>query len=113
MATEPALMQPEYAWLYCRADQQHDVNGNRVLDIYAMMFANQEPARAYYAEQGWDFDEVELMFLPRRREGAGALPGNSGAELSAARRAIAARQGRATGGGGATRPGSCKPSRFW
>lgn len=68
MATEPTLVQPEYAWLYCRADQQHDVDGPSVLALYALTFTHQEPARAYFAEQGWSFDDVELMYLRRAAE---------------------------------------------
>ncbi len=70
MATEPALMHPEYAWLYCRADQEHDVGGDKALALYTAMFAHAEPARAFYAEQGWDFDDVERMFLRRAAEKA-------------------------------------------
>jgi tetratricopeptide (TPR) repeat protein len=70
IATEPALMRPEYAWLYCRADQEHDVNGEQALALYTAMFAQAEPARAFYAEQGWDFDDVERMFLRRAAEKA-------------------------------------------
>jgi tetratricopeptide (TPR) repeat protein len=68
MATEPGLLRPEYAWLYCRADQEHDVNGDQAIALYTVMFANAEPARAFYAEQGWDFDDVERMFLRRAAE---------------------------------------------
>jgi tetratricopeptide (TPR) repeat protein len=70
MATEPALVQPEYAWLYCRADQQHDVDGPQSLALYAATFTHQEPARAYFAEQEWNFDDVELMYLRRAAEKA-------------------------------------------
>lgn len=70
MATEPKLMHPEYAWLYCRADQQHDVGGELLLAMYAMTFAHAEPARAYFAEQAWNFDDVELMYLRRAAERA-------------------------------------------
>jgi len=52
MATEPALMHPEYAWLYCRADHQFEVGGDEVLSLYRMTFANADAARAYYAERG-------------------------------------------------------------
>lgn len=62
------LMHPEYAWLYCRADQEHNVGGEQTLAIYALMFARPAPARAYYAAQGWDFDEAELMYLRRAAE---------------------------------------------
>jgi tetratricopeptide (TPR) repeat protein len=83
MATEPKLMQAEYAWLYCRADQQHDVAGERGLALYALTFANQEAARAFYAEQGWSFDEIELMFLRRASEKApGRYPEILGPEYS-------------------------------
>lgn len=70
MATEPALLRPEYAWLYCRADQMHDVNGEQAIVLYTAMFAHPEAARAFYAEQGWDFDDVERMFLRRAAEKA-------------------------------------------
>jgi tetratricopeptide (TPR) repeat protein len=69
-ATEPNLMHAEYAWLYCRADHQHDVAGEHALALYALTFANQEAARAFYAELGWSFEEIELMFLRRASEKA-------------------------------------------
>jgi tetratricopeptide (TPR) repeat protein len=70
MATEPALMQAEYAWLFCRADQQHDVGGEQVLALYALTFAGAETAHAYFSERGWEFEDVELMFLRRAAERA-------------------------------------------
>jgi tetratricopeptide (TPR) repeat protein len=70
MATAPALMLPEYAWLYCRADQQHDVGGDAVLDLYTMTFAHADEARAYYAAQSWDMEDMERMFLRRAAERA-------------------------------------------
>ena len=68
IATEPTLVQPEYAWLYCRADQQHDVGGPQAPALYALTFTHQEAARAFFAEHGWDFDEIELMYLRRAAE---------------------------------------------
>ena len=44
IASEPHLMNPEYAWLYCRADEQHQVGGDRMLDLYTLTFSNPEPA---------------------------------------------------------------------
>jgi hypothetical protein len=70
LASAPALMRPEYAWLYCRSDHEHDVGLERELDLYTLTFANREAARAYYAEQGWSFEEIELMFLRRAAEKA-------------------------------------------
>ena len=68
MASEPALLHPEYAWLYCKADEEHNVGGSHVLALYTRMFADQDGARAFYTEQGWNFDGVELMFLRRAAE---------------------------------------------
>ena len=68
MATAPTLMNPEYAWLFCRADQLHDVGGDNVLALYMMTFANRDAASSFYAERGWSFDDVELMFLRRAAE---------------------------------------------
>src|SRR5262249_10612473 len=62
-ATDSALMHREYAWLYCRADQEHGVGGDKALAIYERTFADAEPARAFFAENGWDFAEMELMYL--------------------------------------------------
>jgi len=70
MATEPALVNPEYAWLYCRADQEHDVDGPQVLALYALTFTHKEAAHAYYTEHNWNLDDVELMFLRRAAEKA-------------------------------------------
>jgi tetratricopeptide (TPR) repeat protein len=81
MARAPSLVRPEYAWLYCRADQQHDVGGEKALALYTMTFANADEARTYYAAQSWDFDEVERMFLRRTAEQApGQFPAILGAD---------------------------------
>jgi tetratricopeptide (TPR) repeat protein len=81
MATEPALIQTEYAWLYCRADEQHKVGGERMLELYALTFSNADAARAYYAERGWNLDDIELMFLQRAAEAApGRFPEVLGAD---------------------------------
>jgi tetratricopeptide (TPR) repeat protein len=83
MATEPKLMRPEYAWLYCRADQQHDVGGAQVLALYAVTFANQEAARVFYADQSWDFDDIERMYLRRAAElASGRFPEILGPEYA-------------------------------
>jgi tetratricopeptide (TPR) repeat protein len=81
MATAPSLMHPEYAWLYCRADQQHDVGGAQAIALYTMTFAHVDAARAFYAAQSWDFDAIERMFLRRTAEQApGQFPAILGAD---------------------------------
>lgn len=75
MTSAPTLMRPEYAWLYCRADQLHNVAGDQVLALYRLTFAHPEPARAFFAERGWNLDDIELMFLRRAAEKApGCFP---------------------------------------
>ena len=68
MATEPSLMHDEYAWLYCRADQKHDVGGDQALALYQRTFRNMEAARSFFDEHGWEFEDIELMFLRRSAE---------------------------------------------
>lgn len=81
MATAPDLMHPEYAWLFCRADQQHEVGGEQTLALYTMTFAHAEDARVFYAAQQWDLDDVERMFLRRAAEQApGKFPEVLGAD---------------------------------
>jgi tetratricopeptide (TPR) repeat protein len=65
MATYPAGMRVEYAWLYCRADEQHNVSGDHALKLYAMTFADTASARAFFAARQWDFDAVEFAYLRR------------------------------------------------
>ncbi len=75
LTTEPALVHPEYAWLYCKADDEHKVGGSHVLALYTRTFADQDAARAFFTAQGWDLDRVELMFLRRAAEkGLGRFP---------------------------------------
>ncbi len=64
-ATHPAMMRREYAWLYCRADEQHDVGGERALELYATTFADPEAARAFFHQHQWDWAGVELAYLRR------------------------------------------------
>lgn len=67
-ATAPQLVRLEYAWLYCRADQQHPVGGEKALALYAQTFARPNEARAFFTAQGWDFDAVEFAYLERAAE---------------------------------------------
>ena len=64
-ATYPQAVHKEYAWLYCRAAQQHKVEGEHALALFARAFADQESARAFFAEKQWDFGDVEFTYLER------------------------------------------------
>ncbi|HWY85788.1 MAG TPA: tetratricopeptide repeat protein, partial [Gemmataceae bacterium] len=64
-ATYPQAVRQEYAWLYCRAAQQHEVEGAHALELFARTFADPEPARAFFAEKQWDWGEVEFTYLER------------------------------------------------
>src|SRR5262249_52391742 len=57
-ATFADWVRPEYAWLYCRAAQQHGFAGQRDLDLFARTFQADavEGARAFFRERGWDLD---------------------------------------------------------
>ena len=80
MATHANLMRPEYAWLYCRADEQHDVGGAHALELYAITFGDPAAARAFFAERQWDFDSIEFAYL---RRAAQLAPGHFPAPLGA------------------------------
>jgi tetratricopeptide (TPR) repeat protein len=64
-ATHPELMHREYAWLYCRADQQYDVGGDHALQLYALTFADPEAAREFFEARQWDFGAIEFAYLRR------------------------------------------------
>jgi tetratricopeptide (TPR) repeat protein len=83
MATYPALMHREYAWLYCRADEQHDVGGDHALELYAQTFSDPAAARAFYEQRQWDFDAVEIAYLRRAAQLApGRFPEPLGADYA-------------------------------
>jgi tetratricopeptide (TPR) repeat protein len=67
-ASDPQAVRPEYAWLYCRAAQQHELRGEHALDLFARTFADAPAARTFFTEQGWDFEEAEYAFLERAAE---------------------------------------------
>jgi tetratricopeptide (TPR) repeat protein len=80
MATHPDLMRPEYAWVYCRADEQHDIGGAHALELYAITYGDTAAARAFFAERQWDFDAIEFACL---RRAAQLAPGQFPAPLGA------------------------------
>jgi tetratricopeptide (TPR) repeat protein len=64
-ASYPQVVTREYAWLYCRAAQQHNVSGAHALELFARTFADPASAREFYEAQGWSFDDVESTYLER------------------------------------------------
>jgi tetratricopeptide (TPR) repeat protein len=67
-ATYPEAVRSEYAWLFCRAAQAQGAKGPLSLSFFARTFTDPGPARAYFAEQGWDFDALEITYLERAAE---------------------------------------------
>ncbi|MCS6850524.1 MAG: tetratricopeptide repeat protein [Gemmataceae bacterium] len=55
----------EHAWLWCRAAQAHGCRGDCELGVFARAFEDPEAGRRFYAERGWDWEEVEYTFLER------------------------------------------------
>jgi Flp pilus assembly protein TadD len=64
-ATFPEAVRPAYAWLYCRAAEQHACGKEHDLDLFARAFADASAARAFYAERSWNFDDMEYTYLER------------------------------------------------
>ena len=82
-ATFPQAVRPEYAWLYCRAvgraepregpdsacnPAPHGARLASPLLLFALTFAHEAEARAFFSERKWDFGEVELLYLTRAAE---------------------------------------------
>ena len=80
MATHPQLMRLEYAWLYCRADEQHDAGGDHALELYGLTFGDPASARTFFEARQWGFDAVEIAYL---RRAALLAPGHFPAPLGA------------------------------
>ncbi len=59
----PEPFRPEYAWLYCRAAQQHGPAAACDLELFALTFATEAEARRFYGQRRWDLDEVEYAYL--------------------------------------------------
>jgi Flp pilus assembly protein TadD len=77
-------VRPEFAWLFCRSAQVHGFQGERVLDLFARAFADEPAARAFFAEQKWDFDDMEYAYLQfAAREQPGRFPGALGPDYPA------------------------------
>lgn len=82
-ATFPQAVRSEYAWLYCRAAQQHKVEGDHALALFARTFFEAEQARAFFEKKQWDMGEVEFTYLERAaRLDPGHFPAALGADYS-------------------------------
>jgi tetratricopeptide (TPR) repeat protein len=80
-ATYPNMLRPEYAWLFCRAAQQHGTTGNHALELFARTFRGGGEARAFFDAQGWDFEEMEFAYLQHAADDApGSFPDALGPE---------------------------------
>jgi Flp pilus assembly protein TadD len=64
-ACRPEAVRPEYAWLYCRAAQQHGVTTDGDLELFGRAFRDEASAQAFFDKHGWDFDGVESAYLER------------------------------------------------
>lgn len=61
----PEAVLPVHAFLYSHAVQEHGVQETSDLDLLERTFLNVEEAKSFYEQQGWDFTEVEYLFLER------------------------------------------------
>jgi tetratricopeptide (TPR) repeat protein len=61
----PEAVKREHAWLYCRAVQQHHIHNDGDLFLFRRGLSEETSARAFYEKRGWDFEEVEYLFLTR------------------------------------------------
>lgn len=64
-ATHPDALRPEHAWMYCRAAQEHGLAEPGDLALFDRAFADAPAARAFFAQRGWDFDDLEGLYLER------------------------------------------------
>jgi tetratricopeptide (TPR) repeat protein len=64
----PADLRDEFAWLYGRAAVAHEAHGDGELDVLARVFRDRAAAQTYFAQQKWDLEEVELLYLERFAE---------------------------------------------
>ncbi len=83
MATCPRLMSREYAWLFCRADQQHRVGGEHARAIHAMTFADTAAANEFFEPRSWSLDDVEFRLLEvAAQQAPGRFPESLGSDYT-------------------------------
>ncbi len=64
-ATYPDAVKAKHAFLYVRAATLHGCTSERDLDLFARTFVDSGTARAFFAEQQWNFDDAEYAYLER------------------------------------------------
>lgn len=75
MATHPRAVRPEYAWLFARSAEQHNISCEGELALLAVAFRDQPAARDYFAQRQWNFRDIEFHFLARHADqNPGAFP---------------------------------------
>lgn len=72
-ATYPEALKLKHAFLYVRAATLHGCTSDRDLELFARTFVESGAARAFFAEQEWNFDDAEYTYLERT---AALHPGN-------------------------------------
>src|SRR5262249_5538704 len=65
LASQPDAVKPEFAWLFIRAAQEHGATTDNELDLFAHAFRDPRAGQAFFHARGWDWDDVELIFLQR------------------------------------------------
>jgi tetratricopeptide (TPR) repeat protein len=83
--TYPQGLRPEYAWLYCRASQEHKLRAPPAQKLFERTFGDPEPARAFFAAKAWDWAELEMAYL---EQAAAVAPGQFPAVLGPAYPAV-------------------------
>jgi tetratricopeptide (TPR) repeat protein len=82
--TYPGALKSKHAFLYARAATVHGCAGEGDLDLFSRVFAESGAARAFFAEQGWNFEDVEYTYLERSASRApGRFPGVLGGDYAA------------------------------
>ena len=81
--TYPNALKSKHAYLYVRAATVHDCTDERALDLFARTFVESGAARAFFAEQQWNFDDAEYIYLERSSaRDPGQFPGVLGGEYA-------------------------------
>jgi tetratricopeptide (TPR) repeat protein len=63
--TFPDAVRPQHAWLYVRAATQYGIRSEAEADLFARTFLEAGPARAYFAQRDWSFEDAEYAYLER------------------------------------------------
>jgi tetratricopeptide (TPR) repeat protein len=63
--THPEAIKSKHAFLYVRAATLHGCSSADDLDLFARTFVESAAARTFFAEQQWNFDDAEYVYLER------------------------------------------------